>query len=342
MFKLSRKRGYIILLLTSSVLVLSFSAAQVFFNAAFTEYQTASHQANYTRAKYLSQSGIEAALFFINELEQYGFFEDNFLPPIPLGEHVISLEAEDLNSKFRVNQLVNFFDDSPNGKLRSQLSRLSQNLKISPDLWDAVIDWIDTNNTPETYGYERSDYESLDPPRKIKNSAISSLEELLLIPGFTRNLLFSDLRTEDEKEDIQELFSTHEEKELVKDEDFILANNITYELPLNPRSDDSINLNTAPYLVILSLHDGMTPEIVKDILVKRDELDNKLDNKALRTIPGIPEDFIPDTQSGFNAFSVAYKSQLYKIRATTTVQSQTAQISITYDKRSNKVIDYAE
>ena len=210
--------GYIILLLTISVLILCFSSTQVFFNAAFVEYKTASHQANYTKAKYLAQSGIEVALISLNKLEKFGFFERPGPQPLPFGEHVIVFEVEDLSGKFNVNGLVNIggaLDTEPNLRQRERLTRLSEYLKISPDIWDAVIDWIDPNHVPEPYGYEKRHYESLEPPRKIRNSHIHSLEELLLIPGFTRKILFTDLRTEDEKEEIEAIFSIEEEN-LVK------------------------------------------------------------------------------------------------------------------------------
>ncbi len=332
------------MLLTTSILILTFSVSQIFFNSAFVEYKTASYQANYTKALYLAQSGLEAGIFFIKELEQYGFFNKTDIPyPVPFGENLIQFQAEDLNGKLNVNQLYNLNYDTINERQRLRFSRLSEFLKLSPDIWDGVIDWIDTNNIPEPYGYERSHYGSLHPPRKIRNGFISSLEELLLIPGFTRAILFSDLRTEDEKEDIADFFSLDEEDNLISDKDFIFANNITYALPSDPLNTsiaERININSAPYLVLLSLHEKMTPEIARAILRKR-ERKGKLDKNDLKEI-GVPEAMTDGSATDGGAFNIGYKGAFYKIKASATVKSQTAHVTVTYDKNTNDIIDYAE
>ncbi len=335
------KDGYIILLLTISVLILCFSSAQVFFSAAFVEYKTASHQANYTKAKYLAQSGVEAALVSLNKLEKFGFFDSPGPKPLPFGGHTIVFEVEDLNGRLNVNALVNIGKvlEETNGRQRARLTLLSEYLKISPDIWDAVIDWVDPNNVPEPYGYERTHYESLQPPRKIRNGHIHSLEELLLIPGFTHKVLFTDLRTEDEKKEIENIFRLEEEN-LVNDRDFILANNLTYQLSSSPDGDssgDSININSAPYLVLLSMHESMTPEIVRDILRKRREKSNKLESDDLKDL-GVPEEMY----NGVLGSQFIYKSVLCQIRASAIVNQQIAQITITYDRERNDVVDYAE
>ena len=337
-------------MLTMSVLILSFSAALTLFGQAFGEYRKASNLARHTKAKYLAQSGIEGALLFINQLERYGLFsQDQVLPPIPFGESLVQIKIEDISGKLNVNQLVNSFDTSlVNERQLERLKRLSEHLKISTDIWDAVIDWVDEDNTPQPYGYERDHYESLEPPRKIKNSWIHSLEELLLIPGFSRNLLFSDLRVQDEIEDFKDFLETEEEQYVIKKEDFILANNISYQMSGEPNSlnVDWININKAPYLVILSLSNKMTPEIAKAILLKRLEL-GELDEKSLRSItPKVPEEMFK-TDNNLNSslgapIGVKYKGDLYNIITTASIGDQSAQVIVTYDKKKGAVLSYSE
>ena len=345
-----QKRGFIVIMLTMSVLILSFSSTLSFFTQAFGEYRKASNLANHTRAKYLAQSGIEGALLFINQLEKYGLFsQDQELPPIPLGDSQVQIKIEDISGKFNVNQLVNFFDTSLiNNRQLDRLQRLSEHLKISPDLWDAVIDWIDEDNVPQPYGYERRHYESLIPARKIKNSWIHSLEELLLIPGFSRNLLFSDLRTLDEIQDFKDFLETEEEKYAIQKEDFILANNLSYQTGSQPNASnaDWININKAPYLVILSLSEKITPEIAKAILVKRLEL-GELDEKTLKSvIPKVPEEMFRAGNEQNNELGtpigIKYEGDIYTITTTVSIGNQSAQVVVTYDKARKAVISYSE
>jgi hypothetical protein len=67
-------------------------------------------------------------------------------------------------------------------------------------LVDAVLDWIDTDNLERASGAEEEQYQDLDPPRHCKNAPLDSFEELLLVKGFTPELLFgygNPVRSED-------------------------------------------------------------------------------------------------------------------------------------------------
>ena len=347
--RIHQQRGFIIIMLTMSVLILSFSSALTFFGQAFREYRRASNLAEHTKAKYLAQSGIEGALLFINQLEKYGLFEqDQDLPPIPFADSLVQIKIEDISGKLNVNQLVNSFDTSLiNNRQLDRLKRLSERLKISTDIWDAVIDWVDEDNIPQPYGYERNHYELLTPPRRIKNGWIHSLEELLLIPGFSRNLLFSDLRTQDEIRNFRDFLETEEEQYIIKEEDFILANNLSYQMPGEPNDLDTdwVNINKAPYLVILSLSDKMTPEMAKAILKKRLEL-GELDEESLRSVvPKVPEEMFKLDNSGSDLgapIGIKYKGDLYNITTTASIGNQSAQIVITFDKRQRAILSYSE
>ena len=57
-------------------------------------------------------------------------------------------------------------------------------------LVDAFHDWIDSNNLTRANGAEEEFYKSLEPPRHAKNAPIDSYEEILLIYGFTSEMLY--------------------------------------------------------------------------------------------------------------------------------------------------------
>ncbi|MDF7823050.1 type II secretion system protein GspK [Pontiellaceae bacterium B12227] len=57
-------------------------------------------------------------------------------------------------------------------------------------LVDAFHDWIDTDNLARANGAEADFYQELDRPQHVKNGPVSSYEEILLIYGFTPEMLY--------------------------------------------------------------------------------------------------------------------------------------------------------
>ena len=57
---------------------------------------------------------------------------------------------------------------------------------------DAIIDWRDTDDELSPMGAENEYYMQLDEPYQCKNDRFESVEELLLVKGVTRELLFGE------------------------------------------------------------------------------------------------------------------------------------------------------
>jgi uncharacterized membrane protein YgcG len=57
---------------------------------------------------------------------------------------------------------------------------------------DAILDWIDTDDTKRPYGAESETYEGMTPPYKAKNGPLESLDELLMVKGVTPALLYGE------------------------------------------------------------------------------------------------------------------------------------------------------
>jgi len=55
---------------------------------------------------------------------------------------------------------------------------------------DAILDWVDADSSPRPSGAEADYYEGLDVPYSPRNGVPQCLEELLLVRGVTRELLF--------------------------------------------------------------------------------------------------------------------------------------------------------
>lgn len=57
---------------------------------------------------------------------------------------------------------------------------------------DALLDWVDADNVPRPSGAESDYYGGLSPPYTPRNGIPESIEELLLVRGVTRELLFGE------------------------------------------------------------------------------------------------------------------------------------------------------
>lgn len=61
---------------------------------------------------------------------------------------------------------------------------------MTDSIADAILDWIDTDTSRRQFGAEEDFYAGLNLPYAPRNAVPSSLEELLLVRGVTRDLLF--------------------------------------------------------------------------------------------------------------------------------------------------------
>jgi general secretion pathway protein K len=108
--------------------------------------------------------------------------------PVELTDGVLLefAQIEDESSKFNINNLA------PNGTTNQSMLKLFQRLlaRVSVEQkWAGLIaDWIDSDNTPNTPdGAEDSVYLSQTPPYRTANLAVTSISELLALPGFGRD-----------------------------------------------------------------------------------------------------------------------------------------------------------
>jgi len=61
---------------------------------------------------------------------------------------------------------------------------------MTDEVADAILDWIDPDDTPRQFGAEAETYRTLGVPYAPRNGVPQCLEELLLVRGVTRDLLF--------------------------------------------------------------------------------------------------------------------------------------------------------
>src|SRR5437867_3784573 len=64
--------------------------------------------------------------------------------------------------------------------------------RVTPYLAQGLLDFIDRDNTPRAEGAEQEYYDSLAHPYTVLNGPLSTLEELLLVRGFTPAVLYGE------------------------------------------------------------------------------------------------------------------------------------------------------
>jgi type II secretory pathway component PulK len=91
----------------------------------------------------------------------------------------------DEGGKLNINALI--AQDKTGQVLYNALLKLPE---MTPEIADAIVDWVDADENPRTQGAENEYYQSLGNPYRCKNGPLNSLEELLFVKGMTPQLLF--------------------------------------------------------------------------------------------------------------------------------------------------------
>ena len=93
----------------------------------------------------------------------------------------------DESGRLNLNRLLSFELDET--QTREMLMYLPD---MTEEVADAILDWIDDDETLRPYGAESDYYTSLDPPYEARNGAMESLDELLQVAGVTADLLYGE------------------------------------------------------------------------------------------------------------------------------------------------------
>jgi len=105
------------------------------------------------------------------------------LPPISVEGAVVSGHIEDLQARFNLNDLLR--DGRPDAASIERFRRLLRRQDADESLADAVIDWVDEDETPRLpAGAEDAAYLIHDPAYRAANRLVGSPSELRLIEGF--------------------------------------------------------------------------------------------------------------------------------------------------------------
>jgi general secretion pathway protein K len=188
---MKRKNAGVALLITLLVLVLIVILAMEIFRAGARAAQTGAFGRDSVRGSLLAEAGLAAARIALRETAkdfQYETLDQVWsrpVPPIELGEGTILVTVEDEERKINLNRLVLPNGNAPDEQRLAVFRKLLANLDIDPSLADAVVDWLDNDDTPRVGGAESAYYLSLPYAYRAKNDFFDTLDELRLVRGMT-------------------------------------------------------------------------------------------------------------------------------------------------------------
>lgn len=122
------------------------------------------------------------------------------------------------------------------------LTNLGTQLQIPQSVWNALADWIDTDDLPRPNGAETPYYKSLNPPYSARNGRMMTVNELTLVKGFTPDMVAK----------LSPFVTVY-----ANQASSLVAQNVT------------VNVNTAPKEVLMALDNRITDRMAEQILEQR-------------------------------------------------------------------------
>lgn len=211
----SEPRRGVVLLAVLVVVVLLTLAAYQFSELMMAEYKAASSYTRAAQARAFADSGINYAAMLLSDPELFAntlggnpYDNPDLFSAVAVGAgglrqgyfSVVSpLGPDDTpgSQPFRYGAADEAAKINLNGLLRVDRSgsfavRVLTTLGIPEDTANAIVDWIDTDDTPRANGAESETYSVLG--YRAKNGPLDTLEELLFVRGVTPELLFGNDR----------------------------------------------------------------------------------------------------------------------------------------------------
>ncbi|HVK19287.1 MAG TPA: hypothetical protein VM533_20300 [Fimbriiglobus sp.] len=212
--------GFALIAVLIVVVILSLAAYR-YADAMTAEYQVAMRASEATQAKRFADSGIHYAMGALSDPitlnEQFGanpYDNPSQFTNVQLGNpddlrsgrfsvvsvgdtwsgsgesrYQVRYGAQDESGKLNVNALI--AQDTTGQVLYDTLMKLPG---MSEDVADAIVDWVDSDDSIRETGAESAYYQGLPQPYKAKNGPLNSVEELLLVRGVSWQMLFGNDR----------------------------------------------------------------------------------------------------------------------------------------------------
>ncbi|OQY17503.1 MAG: hypothetical protein B6I36_08910 [Desulfobacteraceae bacterium 4572_35.1] len=189
MKNLNNQKGMALLLVLAITALLTALISQLSFSTLVDLRLTETYRDS-TRAYYLAKGGIQIGQMVLkDDSNSYDGNNELWAQKIinyPVGElGLINITIVPLDGKININMLVNN-SGNIDAVVKDRCLRLFEILEIDDPQGhiDALIDWIDTDDTPQPAGAETEYYASQTSLGSCKNGPLDTLDELHLVAGF--------------------------------------------------------------------------------------------------------------------------------------------------------------
>ncbi len=206
----TQRRGMVLIAVLVVVVLLSLAAYQ-YSDLMLAEYRASVNAHKAVQARHFADSGIHYAAAVAAQRDGSNLFDNaSLFQNVPVGDeskgptgHFQIIAAPDPDDsvnttswrygmtdeggKININA---FMKRDPTGQaLYDALMKLPN---MTQDLAASIVDWMDADDTPRQGGAESDYYSGESPPYQCKNGPLDSLDELLLVKGVTRDILYGN------------------------------------------------------------------------------------------------------------------------------------------------------
>jgi general secretion pathway protein K len=145
------------------------------------------------QASLLAESGAKGGKSLLQMLisgQTYTSLSDKWAVPFKQEDETgrIEITITEESGKINLNGLV-LQNNVPDPNVMGMLQLLGTPLQIPVSVWNALADWIDTDDIPLANGAETPYYKSLNPPYVARNGKMMTVNELSLVKGFTPDMV---------------------------------------------------------------------------------------------------------------------------------------------------------
>jgi general secretion pathway protein K len=235
----------------------------------------------------LNESGQEALEQDDDALEggmTFDSFDESWAAGVPfqaVNEAVMQCTIDDEFGKLNLNAIIDPTTQQSDIVLEETLRNLFANRGADGDLdpTDAILDWIDADDTPRANGAEAQDYLDEGLGMSPPTGALNSVESLLMVRGMTPELFFGD--PEQEQLPLTELLTVYGDKR------------------------GRINANTAEYELLFALGEASGQPGLADIVLEDRETGPYMSENELVQRGLVPPQSAQDTQTNQDEIQVS-------------------------------------
>jgi general secretion pathway protein K len=182
------------LVLTLMVTALMVAAAVELIHQVYVDTSLNRSFRDGQQASLLAESGAYGGIKLLQMAisgQSYTSLSDKWAVPFKQEDETgrIEITITEESAKINLNALIQTNNTDINQGTLAILEGLGAQLQIPDSVWNALADWIDTDDLPRAGGAESSYYKTLNPPYSAHNGRMTTVNELSLVKGFSPDMV---------------------------------------------------------------------------------------------------------------------------------------------------------